>query len=1155
MSNRNLLLAARWAALLALCACAYGQQAQITGRVTDSSGGIVQGTEIRASNVDTGIHWDAASNEAGYYTIPLLPPGRYQMLVRKAGFKPISRTGIRLEVGQVARVDFVLEVGEVAETITVAGEIPAIQTEHATLGTVVERKRIENLPLNGRNALNLIKLVAGVQPAVRSAEGFAQPSEQQISQMRFNGGPVYANQVFFDGGSNNAQVHHEVAFAPSLETLQEFRVETNSLKAEYGQTSGGVINLVSKAGTNELHGSLFEFLRNDAFDARNAFATQRDPITGRIKQMLRYNQFGGTAGGPVYIPKVYNGRNRTFFFAGYERWRQRTAPLMRSTVPTPEQREGDFSRTLDGRGALIPVYDPATTRANPAGSGFVREIFPGNRVPAARFDRVSRNALAFLPLPNARPNDAFTNSLNFVSLRSFPMNQGTTSLRADHRLSDRGSLFFRYAGKRNERTQYGFGLGEADPDQNARTANNDSHNWILGITQTLSPSLIHEARFNVTRMNLPFIHSSFNKGWPQKLGLPASVPGDLFPRIDIPGMMSLGTPVFGNGRRSSHTVQAADSATWIRGKHTFKFGADQRWIRLNWVNSSYPSGQYVFAASLTNDPLRPAGTGVGMATFLLGEVSGGVLRTTPYFSFHAWSNGLFFQDDIKISPRLTLNVGLRYDLQSPPVERHNQYSNFEPFLPNPETGMSGMMKYAGAGWPRHFVEMDKNDFGPRIGFAYALTRDNKTVVRGGYGLIYLLTFSGNTQGDNPNALGFQGETEFTAPTLGPFAAFKFSDGPPRIQPALGASGGPSVFRGTSVRYQNRNAPSPYLQQWNFTLQRELPGKLSVSASYAGNRGVKLFGAGYNLNQMDPRFFSLGLGLQTQVSNPFFGRIASGALSGRTAPQSQLLRPFPDYLNITTLADHGAASSYHSLQVTAEKRYSGGLTALLSYTNSKLINDAPSNAGGNFAGVGDFRIGNLNRRLDRSIDTGDVSQRLVASAVYELPFGKGKPFASGARGAWKHAVGGWQLNTITTLETGMPLAVRGANNFTGINWPDVVRDPSLPRGERNVNRWFDTEAFRNPADFVIGNAPRTLPNTRGPGLVDVSFSAFKVFEVRENTTIEFRAESFNTLNYVNLNNPNVSFSPNRQGVNSNANFGRSLSSLDPRRLQFGLRLAF
>ncbi len=1154
MSGKTVNRIGRTLLLAAVCAAAYGQKAQITGRVVDASGGVVQDTEVRATNADTGLRWDASSNEAGYYTIPLLPPGVYQMLVRKPGFKPISRSGIRLEVGQVARIDFVLELGNVSETVTVAGELPALQTEHATLGTVVERKRIENLPLNGRNTLNLIKLVAGVQPTVRSADGFAQPSEQSMSQMRFNGGPVYGTQIFFDGGTNNAQVHHEAAFAPSLETIQEFRVETNALKAEFGQTSGGVVNLVSKGGTNQPHGALYEFVRNDAFDARNAFSTQRDPVTGRITQVLRYNQFGGTLGGPAWIPGVHDGRNRTFFFFGYEQWRQRTTPLMRSTVPTAAQRAGDFSQTFDSKGVLVPVYDPATTRTNPSGSGYVRSLFPGNVVPSSRFDAVSGNVLSYMPLPNATPSDAYTNSLNYISLRTFPMNQGATSIRVDHRATDRSNLFFRYSGKRNTRTQYGYGLGEADPDQNARTAHNDSHNWVAGMTQTVAPTMINEARVGLTRMCLPFIHSSYGKNWPEKLGLPSSIPQDLFPRVDISGMLSLGTPPYANGKRASHTLQASDSVTWMHGKHTVKFGTDQRWIRLNWVNSSYPSGQYVFSSSLTGDPQKPSGTGAAMASFLMGEVGSGVLRTTPFYSFQAWSNGLFVQDDIKISPRLTLNVGLRYDLQSPPVERHNQYSTFNPFVTNPATGRSGVMEYAGVGRRRQFVNLDKNDFGPRIGFAYSVTPDNRTVLRGGYGLIYLVTFSGNAQGDTPSSLGFQGETEFVAASLGPYAAFKFSNGPARVIAATGAKGGASAYLGTSVSYQNPNAPTPYLQQWNLTLQRELPGQWTVSVSYAGNRGVKLFGAGYNLNQMDPKYFSLGLDLQTQVANPFYGQIPSGALSSQTVARSQLLRPYPNYLNITTLADHGASSSYHSLQVTAEKRYSRGLTALVSYTNGKLINDATANAGST-AGTGDFRIGNINRRLDRAIDASDISQRLVASAVYELPFGNGKRFASGVRGVWKHLAGGWQLNSITTLETGTPLAVRGANNFTGINWPDVVQDPTLPAGERNVNRWFHTDVFRNPADYVMGNAPRTLPNTRGPGLVDISFSTFKTFEVRENVTLELRAEAFNAINHVNLVNPNVTFSPNRQGVNGNANFGKSTSSLEPRRLQFGLRLAF
>ena len=296
------------------------------------------------------------------------------------------------------------------------------------------------------------------------------------------------------------------------------------------------------------------------------------------------------------------------------------------------------------------------------------------------------------------------------------------------------------------------------------------------------------------------------------------------------------------------------------------------------------------------------------------------------------------------------------------------------------------------------------------------------------------------------------------------------------------------------------------------------------------------------------------GLQDQVPNPFAGVITIGPLSGATVARSQLLRPYPDYLNVMTFANHGSASSYHSLQLTAEKRYSHGISAVVTYTAGKLINDSFSTAGSS-ATPGEFRIGRLDRRLDRAIDQDDVSQRLVISGVFELPFGRGRHWLGDARGVVNHVVGGWQVNTITTAQTGFPLVVRGANNFTGINWPDVTHDPTLPDSSRSVMRWFDTDAFRNPADFTIGNVPRTLPSTRGPGLFDMSFSVFKTFRIYERTRLEFRAEMFNAINHVNYNNPNTNFQPNRQGVNTNANFGRILSALDARNVQLGLRLAF
>ena len=569
-------------------------------------------------------------------------------------------------------------------------------------------------------------------------------------------------------------------------------------------------------------------------------------------------------------------------------------------------------------------------------------------------------------------------------------------------------------------------------------------------------------------------------------------------------------------------------------------------------NRLNPSGTFQFGAAPTNNPQRTAGTGIGMASFLLGEVSGGSQSYRPFFSFHSWSNGSFVQDDFKVTRRLTLNLGLRYDLASGPVERWNRSSNFDTFLTNAETGMPGVLLYAGVTKDRHFTLPPKTNFGPRFGFAYDLTGDGKTAVRGGYGLIYSMIESGDTAGDTANSLGFSIDTTFAPPGLGLSKAFQFSTGPSELLQPKGAGGGPSAFRGQTVRYQELDAPTPYVQQWNLTLQRDLGWNWVVSATYAGNRGVHLFGGNYDLNQLDPKNFDLGLQLQQQVTNPYFGKITSGALSSSTVARSQLLKPYPDYLSVNILANHGASSTYHALQLMVERRFAGGFSAMFSFTGSKLISDSQSVAGGG-GGDGDFRIGRLNRRQDRAIDENDISQRAVFSAVYELPAGRGRRFLT--RGWLSHLAGGWQTNGILTLQSGSPLKIRGASNFPGIYWPDMAGYPSLSSVERSAARWFNTDAFRNPRDFVVGNVARTLPSTRGPGYRDLALSVFKNARFTERLNLELRGEFFNAFNWVNFGDPNVSFSPNASGVNTNSNFGRVLSSLPARRIQLGARLSF
>ena len=379
--------------LLSMPVLGQSPQGTITGTVSDAQGGRVPDATVTAVQVGTNQRFTAVSSSDGVYAIPSLPVGDYEVRVTASGFSTYKQSGVVLEVGQRLRLDIALQVGDVTNTVTITTEISRVQTEASSLGTTVERERIQNLPLNGRHVFNLVKLIPGVQPRFKGSDGFAEVDNQSFSQISFNGGSVYSNQIFLDGGANTVPVHNEISVVPMVDTVEEFKVQTNSLAAEFGQTSGGVVSVVTRSGTNQFHGSLYEFFRNDALDARNAFLTERDPITGRTKPILRYNQYGGTVGGPVFLPRfgeggpaVYKGRDKTFFFAGYERWNFRTANINRATVPTLLERNGDFSNTRDGQGRLFTIYDPATTRANPNGSGFVRDPFPGNIIPRNRMD-------------------------------------------------------------------------------------------------------------------------------------------------------------------------------------------------------------------------------------------------------------------------------------------------------------------------------------------------------------------------------------------------------------------------------------------------------------------------------------------------------------------------------------------------------------------------------------------------------------------------------------------------------------------------------------------------------------------------------------------------------------------------------------------------
>ncbi len=1132
-----------------VCPCILlAQRAQMTGLVTDTSRAAMPNVEVTVTNVDTGVSRHTTSNEQGSYNVPLLQPGRYRISAQAKGFKPISRDGITLAVDQVARIDIVMEVGTVSESVEIVAAAPLVDSAAATVGKVIENRRVAELPISGRNALALVMLAPGVHSPVGATNSGFTSRGTHLAAISINGGPVGLNNFLLDGGSNNQGYNADLNINPTVDSIEEFKVQTNTVSAEYGFTAGGIINVVTKSGTNKLHGSLYEFARNEAFDARNAFASAKTPF--------RYNQFGGAAGGPVYLPKLYDGRQRSFFFYNYEEWRylQYAQPIVR--VPTAEERLGDFSNLRSSTGALIGIYDPNTTRANPLGAGYVRDTFPGNAIPSSRLDPVSKNILPFYPLPNRTPSDPYTNSNNYIgnSRESRRMRQHT--FRADHRVSDKNSLFVRLSSFQHFTTGLAGGATSPYPDPVVRSRTDDyvTQNVILTDTHAFSPQLLNEFRLGMARLDFTYIAESYDQGWPQKLGLPANHPSELFPSINN-GLSSftIGT----TGYRSTLSPQLTDTFTAIRGNHTLKVGLDLRTQHANQLLLRSPSGSFTFASTLTGNPQKTAGTGNGFATFMLGAVSSATATTHVGFAQEGFSTSFFFQDDWKVNSRLTLNLGIRHDYQSWPVERHDGTSNFDPDGINPLNGLRGRMTYAGVDYGRAVMSPDWNNWGPRFGFAYNVAGKGKMAVRGSYGIFYPFIFFRQFYGSSS---GFSETTTSYQPAGGNtnFAAFQFKDGFPTTPTRpLGSKLGPSAFLGESVSYSESTGQTPMSQQWSLSVQRELPRGWLVDVTYSGNHGTHLVAGSYDLNQLDPQYYSLGLALQNQVSNPYAG-VVPGSLGSTTLTRSQALRPYPYYstISVTEPGPTLGNSIYHSLLLSVEKRLARGFAVMVSYTDAKMINDSSRNAGllddTEQTGITGYQNGKYDRRAERSVDATDVSQRLVTSGIYELPVGRGKGWDPG-NAALRGVLGGWQLNAILTVQAGQPVVVRGASNFRADRPNSTGQSAKLE--DRSASRWFDTTAFVNPADFTLGNVGRVLADVRNPGTINADFSLIKNTQVRERMNLQFRAEAFNFANHVNLGAPGATFVPGTDGRNSSGTFGTITSARAARVLQFGLKLLF
>ncbi len=1126
---------------------ASAQSASITGLVSDASGAVIAGANVTAKSDATGAEVRVSTDGQGYYNLLQLAPGAYSVSVEMTGFKTVIERNLVLAVGQAARINYTLEVGSLAESVEVSDRAVLLDSESATLGTVIGSKQVTELPLLGRNSYALAMLVPGVRPS----SGVNNVVIDQISTVAYsiNGQRSNSNEFLLDGAPNSAAAQNQPVINANPDMVQEFKVETNSFSAEYGRAAGGVFNVVTRGGTNDLHFTAYEFLRNDKLNANDWFANRN----GLARPPFRFNQFGGSIGGPVRIPKLYDGRNKTFFFFNTEIVRFTQGITFTAALPDPEMLTGNFA------GAPV-IYDPATTTQT--GTGFVRTPFPGNVIPADRINPVARNIGNLFPGPTTL--GANYGAINYSNTGGNVVNKNSFSPRIDHNFGDSNRVFFRYSYDDtpfNRAPAYGPDYVNIAPTAGPQiftrwnTVLEDSHTFSPTMLMTLRYSasrLINFRRpysdnFNIESIGLP---SYMRQGMVDPVSMPAitinglSVAGSI-PNIIVGGL--IGATDYINFGNTQQNVQG--NITKNLSKHTLKFGAEYRVIQFNNLQVGDRATNFNFAPGFTQgpNPSAPAGnTGIGLATFLLGIPDGGVSPVPALAQTNKYT-AIFVQDTWKLTPAITLNLGLRYDYETPRTDRFNQLTNFDYNAPSPLTAPGyeprGGLIFPGVdGRSRYNARPDRNNFAPRVGIAWRLTP--KTVLRAGAGLFYAAT-TGIGGGSGPFGIsGYQAPTSIVNSLDGVTPIVTLSDPYPNgFNQPTGSSAGLSTLLGQSIQFVDYGNYTPYSSQWSAGIQQELPGSILLELGYAGSRGVGLY-EHRQWNQLDPSLLSQRDALRQQVPNPFYGQISVGPLANRNVARAQLLRPFPQFTGVAAQNTSWATSSYHALEVKTEKRYSNGLNLSLAYTWSKLLDYGTGPFGGEALGTSSIQNW-YDLASEWSASTIDQTHRVILNGVYELPFFRTQG------GVTKALLGGWQVGGIWMAFSGGPLGVTSNVNNTFSqgggqrpNWSGVTPCVENP----TVTRWLDPSVYSTPAAYAFGNASRTLNGCRSDNTTQIDVSLTKNTRIKEKLNIQFRAEAFNVANTVRFSPPNQSF--------GNAQFGQVTSQNNlPRVIQFGLKLIY
>jgi hypothetical protein len=1148
-------------AVLLLAAAAFGQRASITGRVTDSAGAVVPGARVVATGAATGVNSTAVTNGEGYYSIPFLPPGGYTVQVELTGFQTAVRSGITIETEQVARIDVTLQVGAVSERVEVTARAPVLDSETASIAHMMDSKVISEMPVPGGGVYALM-LVAG-EPLTTAVTAMIDPDTPRLGASVAVAGTRSNNTEFSLDGMPTMTRTMSAKMVP-LEAVREFRMEVSTADARLGHSVGGFVNTSMKSGTNQLHGAVWEFNHSHSMRAMDFFAKNwlNNPATGLINDSKRamavpannINRNGVSVGGPVWIPGLYNGRNRTFFMYTFEDVHWRRSQGGSYTMPTLAERRGDFSALL-ALGSSYQIYDPATVVPAPNGR-FSRQPLPGNVIPASRISAIAKGILPTWPEPNAPGTVDGIN--NYFSPQPFHCYYYNHAIRLDQVFNDRNKLSL--SGMINDEPYSA--VSTVAIAASMQTVPDSVRSFVAEYVRILSPSFVLSVRggttfwsrhINPLSLGLDLTSLGFSTPLANLLGPDARY----FPTVSVTGYYGLG--VSGRSGYFDNTPVLAVNLTKSRGRHFVRFGSDMRVLRENSFALGYASPQFVFDTTWTRGPLDNAAVapmGQGLAAFLLGLPTSGAVDRNPSYAEQSTYFGFYVQDDLKLTPRLTLNLGLRYEYEGAPTERYNRsVRGFDASVANPVEALvranyalapipeipaasfrtPGGVTFAGVGGqPRSLWQPDGNNFGPRLGLAWSFTP--RSVIRAGYSIMY---DSLGINRQNVIQTGFSQPTNLI-PSLDNGQHFIADFGnpfPSGIQDAPGAALGLRTYVGRAISFYPSPVLNPYMQRWMLDLQRELRKGILLDVSYVGNRGTKLLIS----RQLDPipsqylstlpvRNNTVNANLTANVTNPF-ANVADFAGSGFTGPtiaRSQLLKPFPQFTGVTASLPSGS-SWYHSLRTLVESRFAAGYRIQFTYTFSKFM-EAVS------------YLNDTDRAPTHVISPQDRPHRVAANGIWELPLGRGKKLFSGAGGLLNHVVGGWQVNVVFQFQSGAPL------EWGNILFYGNIKDITLPSDQRSVARWFNTDAgFEKASGLQLVSNIRTFPNRfggiRAPASSAWNASGMKNFRVTDRVKLQLRGELFNAFNKTDLGLPTV--------VPTNTAFGQITGVLGDSNARWGI----